>query len=255
MLSFKKKSPTFLLSNPKKKQAFSYTSCYEIRERKLHIMLIKPEVKEEIKKAITEKIKPDQNEINQTGTYKTIVLFKADDFNTHHYPDLVNDLAIKAVDANQSATKRLEYIKRHNLIEEQNKFWQDVDEDVMQYIVELLKNQFSTGLVNDSNYQAYGLLFDLYPETDSDVKLNKIKKELKQAKIDSTIKQSDLGTLALYIALDDTGNNNLEILNDNGKTKLHLGTISWDEEMVAIITTPDAARKLEKVTHIVTKYL
>lgn len=218
-------------------------------------MLIKPEVKEEIKKAITEKIKPDQNEINQTGTYKTIVLFKADDFNTHHYPDLVNDLAIKAVDANQSATKRLEYIKRHNLIEEQNKFWQDVDEDVMQYIVELLKNQFSTGLVNDSNYQAYGLLFDLYPETDSDVKLNKIKKELKQAKIDSTIKQSDLGTLVLYIALDDTGNNNLEILNDNGKTKLHLGTISWDEEMVAIITTPDAARKLEKVTHIVTKYL
>ena len=218
-------------------------------------MLIKPEVKEEIRKAITEKIKPDQDEINQTGTYKTVVLFKADEFNAHRYPDLINDLAIKAVDANQSATKRLEYIKRHNLTKEQNQFWRGVDESIMQYIVELLKNQFSTGLVNDSNYQAYGLLFDLYPETDSDVKLNKIKKELKQAKIDSTIKQSDLGTLALHITLDDTGNNNLEILNDNGKTKLHLGTISWDEEMVAIITTPDAARKLEKVTHIVTKYL
>lgn len=218
-------------------------------------MLIKPEVKEEIRKAITEKIKPDQDEINQTGTYETIVLFKADEFNAHRYPDLINDLAIKAVDANQSATKRLEYIKRHNLTKEQNQFWRGVDESIMQYIVELLKNQFSTGLVNDSNYQAYGLLFDLYPETDSDVKLNKIKKELKQAKIDSTIKQSDLGTLALHITLDDTGNNNLEILNDNGKTKLHLGTISWDEEMVAIITTPDAARKLEKVTHIVTKYL
>ena len=218
-------------------------------------MLIKPEVKKEIKKAIIKKIKPDQDRINQTGTYETIVLFKADEFNVHRYPDLINDLAIKAVDANQSATKRLEYIKRHNLTKEQNQFWRGVDESIMQYIVELLKNQFSTGLVNDSNYQAYGLLFDLYPETDSDVKLNKIKKELKQAKIDSTIKQSDLGTLALHIALDDTGNNNLEILNDNGKTKLHLGTISWDEEMVAIITTPDAARKLEKVTHIVTKYL
>lgn len=218
-------------------------------------MLIKPEVKEEIRKAITEKIKPDQDRINQTGTYETIVLFKADEFNAHRYPDLINDLAIKAVDANQSATKRLEYIKRHNLTKEQNQFWRGVDESIMQYIVELLKNQFSTGLVNDSNYQAYGLLFDLYPETDSDVKLNKIKKELKQAKIDSTIKQSDLGTLALHIALDDTGNNSLEILNDNGKTKLHLGTISWDEEMVTIITTPDAARKLEKVTHIVTKYL
>ena len=218
-------------------------------------MLIKPEVKKEIKKAIINKIKPDQDRINQTGTYETIVLFKADEFNVHRYPDLINDLAIKAVDANQSATKRLEYIKRHNLTKEQNQFWRGVDESIMQYIVELLKNQFSTGLVNDSNYQAYGLLFDLYPETDSDVKLNKIKKELKQAKIDSTIKQSDLGTLALHIALDDTGNNNLEILNDNGKTKLHLGTISWDEEMVAIITTPDAARKLEKVTHIVTKYL
>ena len=218
-------------------------------------MLIKPEVKEKIRKAITEKIKPEQDKINQTGTCKTVVLFKADDFKTHCYPDLINNLAIKAVDANQSATKRLEYIKRHNLTKEQNKFWRGVDESIMQYIVELLKNQFSTGLVNDSNYQAYGLLFDLYPETDSDVKLNKIKKELKQAKIDSTIKQSDLGTLALHITLDDTGNNNLEILNDNGKTKLHLGTISWDEEMVAIITTPDAARKLEKVTHIVTKYL
>ena len=218
-------------------------------------MLIKPEVKKEIKKAIIKKIKPDQDRINQTGTYETIVLFKADEFNAHRYPDLINDLAIKAVDANQSATKRLEYIKRHNLTKEQNQFWRGVDESIMQYIVELLKNQFSTGLVNDSNYQAYGLLFDLYPETDSDVKLNKIKKELKQAKIDSTIKQSDLGTLALHIALDDTGNNNLEILNDNGKTKLHLGTISWDEEMVAIITAPDAARKLEKVTHIVTKYL
>ena len=218
-------------------------------------MLIKPEVKEEIRKAITEKIKPEQDKINQAGTFKTVVLFKADEFDAHHYPDLINDLAIKAVDANQSATKRLEYIKRHNLTKEQNKFWLGVDKDIMQYIVELLKNQSSTGLINDSNYQAYGLLFDLYPETDSDVKLNKIKKELKQAKIDSTIKQSDLGTLALHIALDDTGNNNLEILNDNGKTKLHLGTISWDEEMVAIITTPDAARKLEKVTHIVTKYL
>lgn len=218
-------------------------------------MLIKPKVKEEIRKTITEKIKPEQDKINQTGTFRTVVLFKANEFDAHHYPDLINDLAIKAVDANQSATKRLEYIKRHNLTKEQNKFWQDVDEDVMQYIIELLKNQFSTGLINDSNYQAYGLTFDLYPEPDSDVKLNKIKKELKQAKIDSTIKQSDLGTLALHIALDDTGNNNLEILNDNGKTKLHLGTISWDEEMVAIITTPDAARKLEKVTHIVTKYL
>ena len=218
-------------------------------------MLIKPKVKEEIRKAITEKIKPEQDKINQTGTFRTVVLFKANEFDAHHYPDLINDLAIKAVDANQSATKRLEYIKRHNLTKEQNQFWRGVDESIMQYIVELLKNQFSTGLVNDSNYQAYGLLFDLYPETDSDVKLNKIKKELKQAKIDSTIKQSDLGTLALHIALDDTGNNNLEILNDNGKTKLHLGTISWDEEMVAIITTPDAARKLEKVTHIVTKYL
>ena len=31
--------------------------------------------------------------------------------------------------------------------------------------------------------------------------------------------------------------------------------ISWEEEMVAIITAPDAARRLEKVTHIVTKYL
>ena len=125
----------------------------------------------------------------------------------------------------------------------------------MQYIVELLKNQFSTDLINDSNYQAYGLVFDLYPETNSDVKLNKIKKELKQAKINSIIKQSDLGTLALYITLDDTGNNNLEILNDNGKIKLHPGTINWGEEMVAIITAPNAARKLEKVTHIVTKYL
>ena len=218
-------------------------------------MLIKPEVKEEIKKAIIKKIKPDQDRINQTGTYETIVLFKANEFNAHHYPDLVNNLAVKAVDANQSATKRLEYIKRHSLTKEQNKFWLSANESVMQYIVELLKNQFSTGLVNDSNYQAYGLLFDLYPETDSDVKLNKIKKELKQAKINSTIKQSDLGTLALHIALDDTGNNNLEILNDNGKTKLHLGAISWDEEMVAIITAPEAARKLEKVTHIVTKYL
>ena len=218
-------------------------------------MLIKPEVKEEIRKAITEKIKPDQDEINQTGTYKTVVLFKADEFDAHHYPDLVNNLAIKAVDANQSATKRLEYIKRHNLTKEQNKFWLGVDESVMQYIVELLKNKFSTGLINNSNYQVYGLTFDLYPEPDSDVKLNKIKKELKQAKIDSTIKQSDLGTLVLHIALDDTGNNNLEILNDNGKIKLHLGTISWEEEMVAIITAPDAARRLEKVTHIVTKYL
>lgn len=218
-------------------------------------MLIKPKVKEEIKKAITEKIKPEQDKINQTGTFRTVVLFKANEFDAHHYPDLINDLAIKAVDANQSATKRLEYIKRHNLTKEQNQFWRGADESIMQYIVELLKNQFSTGLVNDSNYQAYGLLFDLYPETDSDVKLNKIKKELKQAKIDSTIKQSDLGTLVLHIALDDTGNNSLEILNDNGKTKLHLGTISWDEEMVTIITTPDAARKLEKVTHIVTKYL
>lgn len=218
-------------------------------------MLIKTEVKEEIRKAITEKIKPDQDEINQTGTFKTVVLFKADEFNAHHYPDLINDLAIKAVDANQSATKRLEYIKRHNLTKEQNKFWLGVDESVMEYIVELLKNQFSTGLVNDSNYQAYGLIFDLYPEPDSDVKLNKIKKELKKAKIDSTIKQSDLGTLVLHIALDDTGNNNLEILNDNGKIKLHLGMISWEEEMVAIITAPDAARRLEKVTHIVTKYL
>ena len=218
-------------------------------------MLIKPEVKEEIRKAITEKIKPNQDRINQTGTYETIVLFKADEFDAHHYPDLINDLAIKAVDANQSATKRLEHIKRHNLTEEQNKFWLGVDKDIMQYIVELLKNQFSTGLVNNSNYQAYGLTFELYPETDGNVKLNKIKKELKQAKIDSTIKQSDLGTLALHIALDDTGNNNLEVLNDNGKIKLHLGTISWDEEMVAIITAPEAAHKLEKVTHIVTKYL
>lgn len=218
-------------------------------------MLIKPEIKEEIRKAITEKIKLDQNEINQTGTCKTVVLFKANEFDAHHYPDLINDLAIKAVDANQSATKRLEYIKRHNLTEEQNKFWLGVDENVMQYIVELLKNQFSTGLINDSNYQAYGLTFDLYPETDSDVKLNKIKKELKQAKIDSTIKQSDLGILALHIALDDTGNNNLEVLNDNDKIKLHLGMISWGEEMVAIITAPNAARKLEKITHIVTKYL
>lgn len=125
----------------------------------------------------------------------------------------------------------------------------------MQYIVELLKNQFSTDLINDSNYQAYGLVFDLYPETDSDVKLNKIKKELKKAKIDSAIKQNDLGTLALHITLDDTGNNNLEILNDNGKIKLHLDMISWGEEMVTIITTPDAARKLEQITHIVTKYL
>lgn len=218
-------------------------------------MLIKPEVKEEIRKAITEKIKPNQDKINQTGTYETIVLFKADDFGTHHYPDLVNNLAIKAIDANQSATKRLDYIKKHGSTKEQNQFWRDVDEDVMQYIVELLKNQFSTGLVNDSNYQAYGLAFDLYPEIDSDVKLNKIKGELKQAKIDSTIKQSDLGILALHIALDNTGNNNLEILNDNGKIKLYLGTLSWCEEMVAIITTPDAARKLEKITHIVTKYL
>ena len=218
-------------------------------------MLIKTEVKEEIRKAITEKIKPDQDKINQTGTFKTVVLFKADEFDAHHYPDLINDLAIKAVDANQSATKRLEYIKRHNLTKEQNKFWLGVDKDIMQYIVELLKNQFSTGLVNDSNYQAYGLTFDLYPEPDSDVKLNKIKKELKKAKIDSAIKQSDLGTLVLHIALDDTGNNNLEILNDNGKIKLHLGMISWEEEMVAIITAPDAARRLEKVTHIVTKYL
>lgn len=218
-------------------------------------MLIKPEVKEEIRKAITEKIKPDQNEINQTGTCKTVFLFKADEFDAHHYPDLINDLANKAVDANQSATKRLEYIKRHNLTEEQNKFWRGVDESVIQYIVELLKNKFSTGLIYDSNYQAYGLAFDLYPEIDSDVKLSKIKKELKKAKIDSTIKQSDLGILALHIALDDTDNNNLEIRNDNGKIKLHLGTISWGEEMVAIITAPDAARKLEKVTHIVTKYL
>lgn len=218
-------------------------------------MLIKPEVKEKIRKAITEKIKPNQDRINQTGTCETIVLFKADDFNTHHYPDLVNNLAINAVDANQSAAKRLEYIKKYGSTKEQNQFWRGVDEDVMQYIVELLKNQFSTGLVNDSNYQAYGLVFDLYPETDGNVKLNKIKRELKQAKIDSTIKQSNLGILALHIALDDTGNNNLEILNDNGKIKLHLGTISWDEEMVAIITAPDAARKLEKITHIVTKYL
>ena len=218
-------------------------------------MLIKQEVKEEIRKAITEKIKPDQDEINQTGTFKTVVLFKADEFNAHHYPDLINDLAIKAVDANQSATKRLKYIKKHNSTEEQNKFWLGVDESIMKYIVELLKNQFSTGLVNDSNYQAYGLTFDLYPEPDSDVKLNKIKKELKKAKIDSTIKQSDLGTLVLHIALDDTGNNNLEILNDNGKIKLHLGMISWEEEMVAIITAPDAAHRLEKVTHIVAKYL
>lgn len=218
-------------------------------------MLIKPEVKEEIRKAITEKIKPDQDRINQTGTCKTVVLFKADEFDAHHYPDLVNNLAIKAVDANQSATKRLEYIKRHNLTEEQNKFWLGVDENVMQYIVELLKNQFNTSLINDSNYQDHGLTFDLYPEIDSDVKLNKIKRELKQAKIDSSIKQSDLGTLALHIALDDTGNNNLEVLNDNGKIKLHLGTISWGEEAVTIITSPDAARKLEKVTHIVTKYL
>ena len=218
-------------------------------------MLIKPEVKEKIRKAITEKIKPEQDEINQTGTFKTVVLFKANEFDAHHYPDLINDLAIKAVDANQSATKRLEYIKRHNLTEEQNKFWLSANESVMQYIVELLKNQFSTDSVYDSNYQAYGLTFDLYPETNSDVKLNKIKKELKQAKIDSTIKQSDLGILALRIALDDTGNNNLEVIDDNGKIKLHLGTISWGEEMVAIITAPDAARKLEKVTHIVTKYL
>lgn len=218
-------------------------------------MLIKPEVKEEIRKAITEKIKPDQDEINQTGTCKTVVLFKADDFRTHHYPDLVNNLAIKAVDANQSAAKRLDYIKKYGSTKEQNQFWRSVDEDVMQYIVELLKNQFNTGLINDSNYQAYGLAFALYPKTNSDVKLNKIKRELKQAKIDSTIKQSDLGILALYIALDNTGNNNLEILNDNGKIKLHLGTISWSEEIVAIITAPDAARKLEKITHIVTKYL
>lgn len=117
----------------------------------------------------------------------------------------------------------------------------------MQYVVKLLKNQFSTGLVNDSNYQAYGLTFELYPETDGNVKLNKIKRELKQAKI--------LGILALRIALDDTGNNNLEVIDDNGKIKLNLGTISWGEEMVAIITAPDAARKLEKITHIVTKYL
>lgn len=218
-------------------------------------MLIKPKVKEEIRKAITEKIKPDQDKINQTGTLKTVVLFKADEFDAQHYPDLINDLAIKAVDANQSATKRLEYIKRHNLTEEQNKFWLGANESIMQYIVELLKNQFSTDSVYYSNYQVYGLTFDLYPETNSDVKLNKIKKELNQAKIDSTIKQSDLGTLALHIALDSTGNNNLEVLNDNGKIKLHLGTISWNEEMVAIITAPDAARKLEKVTHIVTKYL
>lgn len=218
-------------------------------------MLIKPSVKEKIKKAITEKIKPDQDRINQTGTCETVVLFKADEFDAHHYPDLINDLAIKAVDANQSAAKRLEYIKKHGSTKEQNQFWQGVDEDVMQYIVELLKNQFNTGLINNSNYQAYGLAFDLYPETNSDVKLNKIKRELKQAKIDSTIKQSDLGILALHIALDDTDNNNLEILNDNGKIKLHLGTISWGEELVAIITAPDAAHKLEKVTHIVTKYL
>ena len=218
-------------------------------------MLIKPKVKEEIKKAITEKIKPEQDKINQTGTFRTVVLFKANEFDAHHYPDLINNLAIKAVDANQSATKRLEYIKRHSLTKEQNKFWLSANESVMQYIVELLKNQFSTDSIYDSNYQAYGLTFDLYPETSSDVKLNKIKKELKQAKIDSTIKQSDLGTLALHIALDDTGNNSLEVLNDNGKTKLHLGTISWGEETVTIITSPDAARKLEKVTHIVTKYL
>lgn len=218
-------------------------------------MLIKPEIKEKIRKAITEKIKPDQDRINQTGTCETIVLFKADDFRTHHYPDLVNNLAIKAVDANQSAAKRLEYIKKHGSTKEQNQFWRGANESVMQYIVELLKNQFNTNSVYDNNHQAYGLAFDLYPETDSDVKLNKIKKELKQAKIDSTIKQSDLGTLALHIALDDTNNNNLEVLNDNGKIKLHLGTIGWDEEMVAIITSPDAARKLEKVTHIVTKYL
>ena len=86
-------------------------------------MLIKPEVKEEIRKAITEKIKPDQDKINQTGTLKTVVLFKADEFDAHHYPDLINDLATKAVDANQSATKRLEYIKKHNLTEEQNKVY------------------------------------------------------------------------------------------------------------------------------------
>lgn len=218
-------------------------------------MLIKPKVKEEIRKAITKKIEPEQDKINQTGTCKTVVLFKKDDFDAYHYPDLINDLAVKAIDANQSATKRLEYIKKHGSAKEQNKFWQGVDEDVMQYIVELLKNQFSTGLVNSSNYQDYGLAFDLYPETDSDVKLNKIKRELKQAKIDSIVKQSDLGTIALCIALDATSNNNLEILNDNGKIKLHLGTISWGEEIVTIITSPDAARKLEKVTHIVTKYL
>lgn len=218
-------------------------------------MLIKPEVKEKIRKAITEKIKPDQDRINQTGTCETIALFKADDFRTHRYPDLVNNLAIKAVDANQSAAKRLDYIKKHGSTKEQNQFWRGVDEDIMQYIVELLKNQFNTDSISDSDYQAYGLAFDLYPETNSDVKLNKIKRELKQAKIDSTIKQSDLGILALHIALDNTDNNNLEILNDNGKIKLHLGTISWGEEMVAIITAPDAARKLEKITHIVTKYL
>lgn len=218
-------------------------------------MLIKPEVKEEIRKAIAKKIKPDQEQINQTGACKTIVLFKADEFDTDRYPDLINELAIKAVDANQSATKRLEYIKRYNLTKEENKFWRGVHENVMQCIVELLKNQFSTGLVNDSDYRADGLVFDLYPETDSNVKLKKIKRELKKTKIDSTIKQSNLGTLALYIALDATSNNNLEILNDKGKIKLHLGTISCDKESVAIITSPDAARKLEKVTHIVTKYL
>ena len=218
-------------------------------------MLIKPEVKEDIRKAIAEKIKPEQDKINQTGACKTIVLFKADEFDTDRYPDLINELAIKAVDANQSATKRLEYIKRYNLTKEESKFWRGVDENVMQCIVELLKNQFSTGLVNDSNYQADGLVFDLYPETDGNVKLNKIERELRQAKIDSIVKQSDLGTLALYIALDATSNNNLEILNDNGKIELHLGVISCGKESVAIITSPDVARKLEKVTHIVTKYL
>lgn len=218
-------------------------------------MIIKPEVKEEIKKAIAKKIKPDQDKINQTGACKTVVLFKKEEFDADRYPDLVNDLAVKAVNANQSATKRLEYIKRHNLTKEETKFWRGVNENVMQCIVELLKNQFSTGLVNDSNYQANGLVFDLYPETDGNVKLSKIERELKQAKIDATIKQSDLGTLELYIALDDTGNNNLEILNDNGKIKLHLGTIRRGEKLAAIITSPDAARKLEKVTYIVTKYL
>lgn len=141
-------------------------------------MLIKPEVKEEIRKAIIKKIKLEQDNINQTGACKTVVLFKKEEFDVDRYPDLVNDLAVKAVNVNQSATKRLEYIKRHNLTKEETKFWRGVDENVMQCIVELLKNQFSTVLVNDNNYQTDGLVFDLYPETDGNMNYSRLKSEV-----------------------------------------------------------------------------